>query len=549
MSGRAKRNRVLKWILSALKRSFHQRTILSIWTDSDAVIAYSGLVAAFDAALKKSWHQAVEAIYDTCQQFGCTAYYAHVDPHINSIVMQSCIDRDWDRAIEAVNKPEATAGSHQPPSTWHEDRERAEHEKVFEKAMLAEDVQTIDELFNEQPWRWEWIETSKKSKSDAIAALAAIHDASTHENDEPLLPSLLGVAVLQDHDPTIITHLLGQHIACRDSDALLHAVQSKAQPDIIQVLLSANPSGGAVSRTQYGSAALRVAILDQNYELMRVLAPVTDIHGLGQIDHDDRNLAYLDPLGEAVLQKDRAAVQILLENSADLNRVVVFEGLQKSTPRSASNSVLLRMTPLLIAIDVGDYDMVQFLVDSGAEINRDARLGLLRTPLQRASEIGDFEMVEYLISQGATIDSAPVYGGGTALQLAAMSGHTGIAKLLIENGADVNHAPAHGPGRTAFEAAAEWFRPDMMNLLVQHGARLDMEIGQEVEECVERQGKVFRAYESVAVWRTELKWRTQYERALQFAEDRKEYVSKGIVEKLGRLFGIHMDGNVLEITY
>ncbi|KAF1365509.1 hypothetical protein EJ07DRAFT_94920 [Lizonia empirigonia] len=73
-------------------------------------------------------------------------------------------------------------------------------------------------------------------------------------------------------------------------------------------------------------------------------------------------------------------------------------------------------------------------------------MGLLRTPLQRAAEIGDFPIVQYFIAQGATIDTVPVYGSGTALQLAAMSGHVGIARLLIEHGADVNHPPARGPG-------------------------------------------------------------------------------------------------------
>jgi hypothetical protein len=303
-----------------------------------------------------------------------------------------------------------------------------------------------------------------------------------------LLPSLLEVAMMQRHDLRILSHLLCRQLTYRDSGALLRAVQSEAQPGTIQLLLSTHPYGAAVSRIQYGSAALRIAIRNENYELMRILAPMTDTHGLEQIGYENDCLAHLDPLGEAVMRKDRIAVKILLDNGGDPNTVVAFDGLQKYTPRSASNSVLLRMTPLLVAVDVGDYDMVSFLVNNGADVNRDSGLGLLRTPLQRASEIGDFEMVKYFISQKATVDSAPVYGGGTALQLAAMSGHTGIATLLIQNGANVNYFPARGPGRTAFEAAAEWCRPDMMYRLVQFGAKLDMKVREEVEERWERQG-------------------------------------------------------------
>jgi hypothetical protein len=669
---------VLDWILSSLKRSFNQKNVLDISTDNDALIAYPALVAAFNAALESSWSQAVEAIYDTCQQLGYAAYCTHVDSYVKSVVMLACINRDWATAVQAVPKIKAVATSQQFTFIQHDVKNRDELKKIFDEAMLAEDVQKVEELFDEGLEGWDWVENSIDSASDGIAALAAIYDApdgiltllrsrrvgamsfllcqyshwtevlqgpfqvsafdrledflyrreyhencwrfpcclslsrrlshqivlralsyhAIHKSDTALvdwlhshglatastmvmrnedfevlglwsgsfqnekllkpqslgeygilqLPSLLEVAVMQRHDPRILKHLLCRQLTYRDSDALLYGVQSKAPPDTIRLLLSAHPYGAAVSRIQYGSAALRIAIRDKNYELMRILAPMTDIHGLEQIDDEVECLDCLDPLGEAIVRKDRTAVKIVLENGGDPNTVVAFDGLPEDLSRSAGNSILLRMTPLLVAIDVGDYDMVSFLVNNGADINRDSKLGLLRTPLQRASEIGDFEMVKYFISQKATIDSTPVYGGGTALQLAAMSGHVGIATLLIQNGADVNYPPAHGPGRTAFEAAAEWCRPDMMHLLVQFGARLGMEVGEEVEERCERQGTTIPKYEGITLWRTELKWRTQYERALQFAEDRKEYASKAIVENIGIQLGIHIDDNFLEIA-
>jgi hypothetical protein len=669
---------VINWILSSLKRSFGQKKFLGIWTDDDANIAYPALLAAFNAALEGSWNWAVEAIYDSCQQLGYAAHCTHVDSYINSVVMQACINRDWTKAIQAVPRTKAAAVSQQSTFIQHDDKNWDEQNMVFEEAMLAEDVQTVEELLDKNPEAWDWAQNSIDSEGDRIAALAAIYDApdgiltllnsrrvgaisfllcqyshwtevlqgpfqvsafdslddflyrreyhkncrrfpcclslsrplshqivlralSYHaihksdtalvnwlhnhglattsmmversvdsgeleglyshpgqndkllkppslEGEDLLLPSLLEVAMMQRHDSRIIRHLLCRQLTYRDSDALLHAVQSKAQPGTVRLLLSAHPHGTAVSRIQYGSAALRIAIRDKNYELMRILAPMTDIHGLEQFDYEEECMARLDPLGEAIMRKDRTAVKILLEHGGDPNTVVAFNGLQKHTPRSASNSVLLRMTPLLVAIDVGDYDMVSFLVNNGADINRDSGLGVLRTPSQRASEVGDFEMVKYFISQKATVDSAPVYGGGTALQLAAMSGHLGIATLLIQNGANVNYPPARGPGRTAFEAAAEWCRPDMMHLLVQLGARLCMEVAEEVEERWERQGTANPKYYGVTLWRPELKWRTQYERALQFAEDRKEYASKAIVENIGIQLGIHIDDSFLEIA-
>ena len=303
----------------------------------------------------------------------------------------------------------------------------------------------------------------------------------------------------------------------------------------IGVLLKDKSTGFSGQNTQYGSAALRMAIRNENYDLIRILSLETDIHGVEAIDDGEESLGYLDALGEAILQKDCTAVRILLDKGGDPNAIVAFDGLHQHAPRSSSNSVLLRMTALLVAIDIGDSAMVELLVQSGANVNRNSSGGLLRTPLQRASEIGDFGLVQYFIAQGAEINAAAVYGGGTALQLAAMSGHVGIAALLIENGADVNHPPARGPGRTAFEAAAEWCRPDMMHFLVQHGAQLGLEVEEEVEEPSGEHGMVS--------WTTVRRSRTQYERAIQFAEDRGQHASKAIVHSLGRqLEGIMDNG-------
>lgn len=150
--------------------------------------------------------------------------------------------------------------------------------------------------------------------------------------------------------------------------------------------------------------------------------------------------------------------------------------------------------------------MIRLLVENGADVDHGPRLGLIRTPLQRAAEIGNFEAVEYFLDMGAPVDSAPFYSGATPLQLAALGGYVGIATLLLENGADVDHLPAEGQGRTALEAAAEWSRPDMMSLLALWNVNFDL--------VVDNDG------------------RTQYERALVFAEERGQMASKRFVQRL-----------------
>jgi ankyrin repeat protein len=55
-----------------------------------------------------------------------------------------------------------------------------------------------------------------------------------------------------------------------------------------------------------------------------------------------------------------------------------------------------------------------------------------------------------------------------------MNGFVGVATYLIELGVNINYPPAEGEGRTAFEAAAENGRIDMMLLLIQSGVKLHL---------------------------------------------------------------------------
>ena len=100
------------------------------------------------------------------------------------------------------------------------------------------------------------------------------------------------------------------------------------------------------------------------------------------------------------------------------------------------------------------------------------------TPLQMASRDGSKEMVELLLEQGADVNSPSAKKfGATALQFAAIKGLLGIAYLLLENGADVNAPPAEMGGRTALEGAAEHGRVDMVQLLLNAGANISQDQG------------------------------------------------------------------------
>ncbi|PYH33302.1 ankyrin [Aspergillus neoniger CBS 115656] len=96
-----------------------------------------------------------------------------------------------------------------------------------------------------------------------------------------------------------------------------------------------------------------------------------------------------------------------------------------------------------------------------------------RTALQHAMNNGNMDLINLLLDHGANVNSAPSEeGGATALQIAAIQGYLGIARKLIDLDADINAAPAQFKGRTALEGAAEHGRIDMLRLLLDEGASL-----------------------------------------------------------------------------
>ncbi|KAI4682377.1 uncharacterized protein J4E88_005267 [Alternaria novae-zelandiae] len=286
--------------------------------------------------------------------------------------------------------------------------------------------------------------------------------------------------------------------------ALLQAIKSRATIATVRFLLDAARAETSSVKRSYGVAALRQAIRNRDIDRVDVLCSVVKVDEIEPFNEEFmEQKPAVSPLGEAIIADDSEIVQVLLKLGASPNAYVSFDGLKML---KHVKSHIQRVTPLLAAIDVQSLPLVKILVEHGAELQYTCNMGITRTPLQRAAETGGFDIVEYIVDQGATIDTAPVYSGGTALQLAAMNGFCGIAAFLLEHGADPNYPPAKGYGRTAFEAAAEWGHVDTMSLLIQWNVNLDAQFGEPPK--------------------------SQYKRARRFAKRNGFMASKRFVEHL-----------------
>jgi ankyrin repeat protein len=137
-------------------------------------------------------------------------------------------------------------------------------------------------------------------------------------------------------------------------------------------------------------------------------------------------------------------------------------------------------TPLQVAAAEGQREALQLLLDNGADVNAVAGDEFGRTALQAATSAAtsDPGIVAVLLAHNADINASPARKGGvTALQGAAIRGDLQIARMLLLSGADVNAAAALEEGRTALEGAAEHGRLEMMTLLLSAGATADPATG------------------------------------------------------------------------
>lgn len=158
----------------------------------------------------------------------------------------------------------------------------------------------------------------------------------------------------------------------------------------------------------------------------------------------------------AVERKLTQTVAFLLDNSADINLFT-------------KNAIGNDRTPLHIAAELGHSDIVEMLLNRGADLH-------LKTVYEESPLHGvrlfvkNREVVELLIAHGADVNGVTAFGA-SPLHAAALQGSSEIVDLLIAHGAEVNLANKRG--LTPLHLAAQHGHADVVIRLVD--AEVDMD--------------------------------------------------------------------------
>ena len=194
---------------------------------------------------------------------------------------------------------------------------------------------------------------------------------------------------------------------------------------------------------------LAYALLNVNVEICRLLLE----HGASLRCRSDNNAdGSSSVLPVAVLTGKVELVQLILDHGADINEVYHFDNLH--------------LTALNSAVAESFRDIANYLIQKNAKVNypEDAD----DRPIHIAASKGHVEIVQLLINAGADINVYTEEGCGP-LHTACRFPETALA--LLANGADVNHVSKLG---TPLMLASRWNCPETVKLFLQYKPKLEI---------------------------------------------------------------------------
>lgn len=196
--------------------------------------------------------------------------------------------------------------------------------------------------------------------------------------------------------------------------------------------------------------AVLVALLDAGYP------PA----GLSTLGHESLGTAiwlYRTPLAAALQYKHAAAAQLLIFRGAlsigTLEEFALCQAVSQQMPEVVA--ILLQAgaslkapkgeckTPLMLAVECSNCQILRMLLAAGAQVNTAAGTGEQNATLHVAAQLGHCQVAQMLLDAGAQVNAVDAKGN-TPLHVAARYGHTGVLHVLHAERAAVNCTNKYG---------------------------------------------------------------------------------------------------------
>lgn len=148
---------------------------------------------------------------------------------------------------------------------------------------------------------------------------------------------------------------------------------------------------------------------------------------------------------------------------ATIVKLLLEGGANRETTYRASG-----WTPLMVAAERGNDEIVRILLDAGAAIEAAVDGG---TALYIAAQQGHTSIVRLLLERGADVEPVMKLSNVTALYIASQQGHTSVVNLLLDRGAQIGFVDPGG--YTPLHVAASFGRQSTVDLLLNRGANIE----------------------------------------------------------------------------